>query len=250
MLVIPAIDIRDGNCVMLQQGKIEDETIYSKDPVFMAKLWQMKGAKRLHVIDLDGAFSGMPQNFEIIKKIRKSVDIPMQVGGGIRSMKAIEMLFEEGINYVILGTVVVYNPDILRQSLEAFGDKIIVALDARDGKVAIGGWKDTTAVDAVELAQKMKAMKVAQILFTDINKDGMMAGPNLKALETMAQLSGVPVLASGGVTTLEDIEALKKLEPIGISGAIVGKALYTESIKLEEALKIAEKQDPISQLTK
>ncbi|MCX5778259.1 MAG: 1-(5-phosphoribosyl)-5-[(5-phosphoribosylamino)methylideneamino]imidazole-4-carboxamide isomerase [Elusimicrobia bacterium] len=240
MLIIPAIDIRDGNCVMLQQGKIEDETIYSKDPVFMAKLWQMKGARRLHVVDLDGAFSGMPRNLEIIKKIRAAVDIPMEVGGGIRSIKAVETLIDIGVNYIILGTVVVYNPAILRQALDAYGDKIIVALDARDGKVAIGGWKDTTAVDAVELAQKMKAMKVAQILFTDINKDGMMAGPNLSALKTMAEESGVPILASGGVTTLEDIVALKALEPAGISGAIIGKALYTESIKLDEAIKSAQ----------
>lgn len=242
MLIIPAIDIRDGNCVMLTKGKLEDETVYSKDPAFMAKLWQMKGARRMHVVDLDGAFSGLPRNLDVIKKIRESIDIPIQAGGGIRSMKTVDALFEAGVNYVILGTVVVYNPDILRQALDTYGEKIIVALDARDGKVAIGGWKDTTALDAVELARKMKELHVAQILFTDINKDGMMAGPNLPALKTMAEQGGVPVLASGGVSTIEDVSALKHLESSGVNGAIIGKALYTDAIKLEEAIKIAEKQ--------
>jgi phosphoribosylformimino-5-aminoimidazole carboxamide ribotide isomerase len=242
MLVIPAVDIRKGNCVMLKQGKIEDETVYSKDPAFIARLWQAKGARRLHVVDLDGAFNGFPQNFEVIKSIRAATEIPIEVGGGVRSLKTIETLMESGINYVIVGTLAVYNPDILRQAVEKYGARIIVAIDARDGKVAIGGWKDTTPIDAFELAGKMKEMGVEEIIYTDISKDGMLEGPNLPGLKTMASKSGLRVIASGGVTTLDDIKRIKALEHHGVLGAIVGKALYTEDMKLEEAVKIAEKE--------
>ncbi|MCX5782157.1 MAG: 1-(5-phosphoribosyl)-5-[(5-phosphoribosylamino)methylideneamino]imidazole-4-carboxamide isomerase [Elusimicrobia bacterium] len=239
MLIIPAIDIRGGNCVMLKQGKIEEETIYSKDPVFMAKLWQAKGAKRLHVVDLDGALGGKLQNFEIIKKIKEAVNIPVQVGGGLRSIESVDSLKEIGIDYVIMGTVAIYNPDILRKALEKYGDKIIVAVDARDGNVAIGGWKDTTSVTVNELLAKLKEMNVDQVLYTDIQKDGMLEGPNLKGLKNVAGF-GIKVIASGGVTNLEDVKNIKKLEKEGVIGAVVGKALYTENLKLEEAIQIAE----------
>ncbi len=239
MLIIPAIDIRGGNCVMLKQGKIEEETIYSKDPVFMAKLWQAKGAKRLHVVDLDGALGGKLQNFEIIKKIREAVDIPVQVGGGLRSVESVDSLKEIGIDYAILGTVAIYNPDILRKSLEKYGDKIIVAVDAREDNVAIGGWKDTTSVTVSELLAKLKEMNVDQVLYTDIQKDGMLEGPNLKGLKNVAGF-GIKVIASGGVTNLEDVKNIKKLEKEGVIGAVVGKAIYTENLKLEEAVQIAE----------
>jgi phosphoribosylformimino-5-aminoimidazole carboxamide ribotide isomerase len=242
MLVIPAVDIRQGNCVMLKQGKIEDETVYSKDPAFIARLWQAKGARRIHVVDLDGAFNGMPQNLEVIKNIRATVDIPMEVGGGVRSLKTIDSLIEIGANYVIVGTLAVYNPDIIRQAVEKHGSRIIVAIDARDGKVAIGGWKDTTPVDALELTQKMREMGVEEIIYTDITKDGMLEGPNLEGLKAIASKSGMKVIASGGVTTLEDIKNVKALEANGVVGAIVGKALYTEDMKLEDAIKIAEKE--------
>jgi phosphoribosylformimino-5-aminoimidazole carboxamide ribotide isomerase len=242
MLVIPAVDIRQGNCVMLKQGKIEDETVYSKDPAFIARLWQAKGARRIHVVDLDGAFNGMPQNLEVIKNIRATVDVPMEVGGGVRSLKTIDSLIEIGANYVIVGTLAVYNPDIIRQAVEKHGSRIIVAIDARDGKVAIGGWKDTTPVDALELTQKMREMGVEEIIYTDITKDGMLEGPNLEGLKAIASKSGMKVIASGGVTTLADIKNVKALEANGVVGAIVGKALYTEDMKLEDAIKIAEKE--------
>lgn len=241
MLILPAVDIRAGNCVMLKQGKIEDETVYSKDPAFMAKHWQMKGAKRVHVVDLDGAFQGMPKNFEIIKKIRAAVDVPLQVGGGVRNMKTIDALFDAGVNYVIVGTLAIYNPVILREALAKYGEKIIVAIDARDNKVAIGGWKDTTSIDAVELTAKMSEMGVQEIIYTDIGKDGMLQGPNLEGLKKIASAGKMRVIASGGVTNLDDITHLKALEPMGVSGIIVGKALYTEDMKIEEAIRIAEK---------
>jgi len=239
MLIIPAIDIRGGNCVMLKQGKIEEETIYSKDPVFIAKLWQAKGAKRLHVVDLDGALGGRPQNIEITKKIKEAVGIPIQVGGGIRNIEAVDSLFDAGINYVILGTVAIYNPDVVRAALEKYGEKIIVAVDARDDKVAIGGWKDTTSISANELIKKLKEMGVSEILCTDIQKDGMLQGPNLKGLREIAKL-GIKVIASGGVSTIDDVRKIKELEKEGVIGAVIGKALYTEDIKLEEAIKAAE----------
>lgn len=241
MLVIPAIDIRGGNCVMLTQGKIEAETVYSKDPAFIAKLWQAKGAKRLHVVDLDGAFHGSPQNIEVLKKIREAVEIPIECGGGVRNLKTIDSLFELGMNYVIIGTLAIYNPEALRQAVEKYGEKIIVAIDANDGKVAIGGWKDVTTIDAYELAQKLKDIGIKEMIYTDIKKDGTLEGPNLEGLKEMAVRSKIDVIASGGVSNLTDIANVKKLEKSGVSGVIIGKALYADSIKLEEAIKIAEK---------
>jgi phosphoribosylformimino-5-aminoimidazole carboxamide ribotide isomerase len=238
MLIIPAIDIRAGNCVMLTQGKIEEETIYSKDPVFIAKLWQAKGAKRLHVIDLDGAFQGGPKNIEIIKKIRENVSIPIQAGGGIRNLKAVESLINMGINYVILGTIAIYNPDLLKEAVNKYGDKVIAALDARGDKVAIGGWKETTTVELNELAKKMKNAGIKEIIYTDINRDGMLKGLNLPGIKDVAKKSKLKIIASGGVSDIEDIRKVKEIESAGVSGVIIGKALYTEAIKLEDALKL------------
>ena len=244
MIIIPAIDIRGGNCVRLSQGKLDAETVYSKDPAFIAKLWQAKGGARLHVVDLDGAFQGSTQNIEVLKKIREGVDIPIEFGGGVRNLKTVTALFDMGIDYVILGTVAVYNPDIVRQALDQYGDKIIVGVDARDMKVAIGGWKETTAVDAKELASKLKQMGVAEIIYTDIKKDGMLQGPNIEALQDIARSSGLKVIASGGVSNIEDIKKLKAIEKDGVMGAIIGRALYTEGIKLEDAIKIANNEQP------
>lgn len=238
MLIIPAIDVRGGNCVMLTQGRIEAETIYSRDPVFIAKLFQAKGAKRLHVVDLDGAFQGLPQNMEIVKNIRASVDIPIQFGGGVRSLKTIDALIELGINYVIVGTLAIYNPDVVRHAIEKYGPRIIAAVDVRNDKVAIGGWKETTPVGASDLTAKLKEMGFAEIIFTDIKKDGTLEGPNLEGLKNVAQKSGLKVIASGGVSNLADIRNLKELEEIGVTGIIIGKALYSEDIKLEEAIKL------------
>jgi phosphoribosylformimino-5-aminoimidazole carboxamide ribotide isomerase len=241
MLIIPAIDIRGGNCVMLTQGKLEAETVYSKDPAFMAKIWQARGAKRLHVVDLDGAFSGSLQNLEIIRKIRATVEVPVECGGGVRSMKTIDTLIDAGMDYVIIGTLAIYNPEVLRQAVDKYGAKIIVAVDVQDGKVAIGGWKEITQVDAVGLARKLKGMGISEMIFTDIRKDGTMQGPNIEGLRQLAVESAINVIASGGVSKLEDISNIKLLEKDGVSGVIIGKALYTDDVKLEDAIKIAEK---------
>ena len=242
MIIIPAVDIRQGNCVMLQQGKIADETIYSKDPVFMAKLWKAKGAERLHVVDLDGSFSGNQTNYEIIGNICLTVDIPVQVGGGIRNMKRIDEIFTLGASYVILGTVAIYNPNIVRQAIEKYGsDKIIVAVDIYEDKVAIGGWKEITPVTTGEMIDKLKDMGVKEIIFTDISKDGMLKGPNIEMLKKIAKISNMNVIASGGVTTIDDVKKIAKLEKNGVIGAIVGKALYTEDFILEDALRAINK---------
>ena len=243
MIVIPAVDIRQGNCVMLKQGKIADETIYSKDPVFMAKLWKAKGAERLHVVDLDGSFSGNQSNNQIIGNICLSVDIPVEVGGGIRNMKRIDDIFTLGASYAILGTVAIYNSDIVRQAIEKYGsDRIIVALDVYEGKIAIGGWKEITPVTTEEMIEKLKNMGVSEIIYTDIAKDGMLKGPNIDGLKKVAKASKMNVIASGGVTTVEDVQKIAKLEKYGVKGAIVGKALYTEDFKLEEAIRVLNKK--------
>ncbi|OGS09242.1 MAG: 1-(5-phosphoribosyl)-5-[(5-phosphoribosylamino)methylideneamino]imidazole-4-carboxamide isomerase [Elusimicrobia bacterium RIFOXYA1_FULL_47_7] len=241
MLIIPAIDIRAGNCVMLKQGKIDAETVYSKDPVFMAKLWQAKGASRLHVVDLDGAFGGSPQNLEIIKRIRAGISIPIQLGGGVRSLNTIDTLFDIGIDRIIVGTLAIYNPDIIRQAIEKHGRKLIVAVDVVDNKVAIGGWKETTSVEATDLAVKLKDMGIEEILSTDVKKDGMMEGPNIEGLRLIAKAARIGVIASGGISSLDDIRKLKEYEKEGIMGAVIGKALYPDAIKLEEAIKIGGK---------
>ncbi len=243
MLIIPAVDIRQGNCVMLQQGRIADETIYSKDPVFMAKLWKAKGAERLHVVDLDGSFSGNQSNNTIIGNICLSVDMPVQIGGGIRSIKRIDEIFMLGASYAILGTVAIYNPDVVRQAIDKYGaDKIIVAVDILEDKVAIGGWKEITPVTASEMIDKLKDMGVKEIIYTDISKDGMLKGPNIDGLKKIAKSSKMNVIASGGVTTIEDVKKIAKLEKDGVIGAIVGKALYTEDFKLEEAIRALNKK--------
>lgn len=243
MIIIPAVDIRQGNCVMLKQGKIADETIYSKDPVFMAKLWKAKGAERLHVVDLDGSFSGNQTNYQIISNICLSLDIPVEVGGGIRNMKRIDDIFTLGASYAILGTVAIYNPDIVRQAIEKYGpEKIIVALDVYEGKVAIGGWKEITPVSTEEMIEKLKDMGVQEIIYTDISKDGMLKGPNVDGLKRIAKASKMNIIASGGVTTIDDVKKIAKLEKYGVKGAIVGKALYTEDFKLEEAIRAINKK--------
>jgi phosphoribosylformimino-5-aminoimidazole carboxamide ribotide isomerase len=243
MIVIPAIDIRQGNSVRLKQGKIEAETVHSTDPVFIAKLWKAKGAQRIHVVDLDGAFNGTSQNGAIIKKICESVDIPVEVGGGIRDMKRVDEVFKWGAAYAILGTVAVYNPEILRQAVKKYGpEKIIVAVDAKDGKVAIGGWKDITPVDTAELTEKLKECGVEEILYTDISRDGMLTGPDFDGLKKLSE-SGMRIIASGGVKTIDDIIKLREYEKGGVFAAVVGSALYTDDFKLEDAVKMMENLD-------
>jgi phosphoribosylformimino-5-aminoimidazole carboxamide ribotide isomerase len=237
VIIIPAIDIRQGNSVRLKQGKIDEETIYSKYPVFIAKLWKSKGAKRLHVVDLDGAFSGTSINKDIIKNICAAVDIPVEVGGGIRSMDKIKEVFDIGATYVILGTIAFNNPEIVKKAIDKYGsEKIIAAVDAKDGKVAISGWKDITPIEVSELVNKLKEIGVQEILHTDISRDGMFTGPDFAGLKKLSE-SGMRIIASGGVKTIDDLVKLKKYEKFGVFAAIVGSALYTDDFKLENAIE-------------
>ena len=242
MQIIPAVDLRNGQCVRLTQGRMEEETVFSKDPCFMANLWQVKGAKRLHVVDLDGAFTGVMQNLKVIKEIRKKISIPMQVGGGIRDFKTIKKVLSMGVDKVILGTVTISNPDLVKKSVAEFGEKTIVSIDSQDGKVAIGGWKDITAQLAFSLAEQLIRVGVSEIIFTDVSKDGTLEGPNIKAIKkTLQKLkTNVSIIIAGGMAELEDVRKIKKLEELGVTGVIIGKALYTENINIEEAIKIAE----------
>ncbi|MFH1540730.1 MAG: 1-(5-phosphoribosyl)-5-[(5-phosphoribosylamino)methylideneamino]imidazole-4-carboxamide isomerase [Elusimicrobiota bacterium] len=237
MLIIPAIDIRNGNCVRLTQGKFEAETIYSKDPVFVAKMFQSQGAKRIHIIDLDGAFTGTPQNFTVLKKIRETVSIELEFGGGIRKIETIEKIANIGIDKIILGTVAVVDAEIVKEAVKKYKDKIMLAIDVTDEKVAIDGWKETTKYDALEFAKNMADIGIKEIIATDIEKDGMMEGPNIDSIKKLCQ-SGLSVIASGGVSTIEDVKKIVTLERYGVIGMIIGKAIYTNSIKLEDAISI------------
>ncbi|WP_066637137.1 1-(5-phosphoribosyl)-5-[(5-phosphoribosylamino)methylideneamino]imidazole-4-carboxamide isomerase [Desulfolucanica intricata] len=240
MLIIPAIDLREGRCVRLVEGRLDRETVYSDDPVAMARSWQEQGARWLHVVDLDGAFAGVPKNLEVIKKIVAAVDIPVQVGGGIRNVEAIETLFNIGVTRVILGTVAIQKPELVKEVCSKFDEGIIVGIDGRNGKVAIEGWGVTVEKTTLELALEMKSFGVKRVLFTDIRRDGTLRGPNLEATGELARRSGLKVIASGGVSSLEDLRALKKLEADGVESAIMGKALYAGTVKLKDALMIAE----------
>jgi phosphoribosylformimino-5-aminoimidazole carboxamide ribotide isomerase len=239
MEIIPAVDIRGGRCVRLIQGDFKRETVFSQDPVEMAKHWASKGAHRIHVVDLDGAKTGMAQNKDIIAEIVKALDIPVQLGGGVRSIEAAQEMIDLGIDRVIIGTSAILNKDLAASIFERFGDRAILGIDAKDGMVAIHGWQETTERKAIEVAQEMEALGVRRIIHTDISTDGMLKGVNISAMERMARAVNIPVIASGGVTSLNDISNLRKLEPIGIEGAIIGKVLYTHLFELEQAIKIA-----------
>mgnify|MGYP001121914484 CR=1 FL=1 len=241
MLVIPAIDIRGGNCVRLVQGRLEEETIFSKEPVFVAKLWQAQGAERIHIVDLDGAFSGVIQNLELIMEIVKSINVPVEVGGGIRDMETIKRVLSGGVAKVVLGTSAIYDTSTVKKALRKFGDKIVISIDSLGGKVAIGGWKEITAVRSTILAKRLEGMGVKEIIFTDIKRDGMLKGPNVKGIKAFAGKVGIPVIACGGISTLDDVKRIKELEKYGVSGMIIGKALYIGDIKLQEAIEIAKR---------
>jgi phosphoribosylformimino-5-aminoimidazole carboxamide ribotide isomerase len=237
MLVIPAIDLKGGLCVRLLQGKKEDSTVYSDDPVATALKWEGMGARLLHVVDLDGAFTGDQQNFESIVRIRRAVGMDIEVGGGIRTMARIDHLLSEGINRVILGTVAVENPELVRTACARYPGRIIVGIDARDGAVAVKGWVEVTPFDAGDLALRMQKLGAAGIIYTDIATDGMLTGPNIGAVEAMVRGLHIPVIASGGVSSLEDIRRLAAIP--GLWGAITGKALYAGALDLQEAIRIA-----------
>ncbi len=240
MLIIPAIDLRKGRCVRLIRGDIRDETVYSEEPVSMAKLWQLKGAKWLHVVDLDGAIEGEPKNLKHVFGIAKALKIPVQFGGGVRDFETLENVLEHGVRRVILGTSAAQDEKFLRKALDAYGDRVVVGVDTRDGLVALKGWKETSKLKAVDFARHMQAMGVKTIIHTDIKKDGMLIGPNVKEVRAMAHALKIDVIASGGVTSLRDIARLRALESRRLVGAIVGKALYSGALDLKTAIQAAE----------
>ncbi|MEW6423461.1 MAG: 1-(5-phosphoribosyl)-5-[(5-phosphoribosylamino)methylideneamino]imidazole-4-carboxamide isomerase [Bacillota bacterium] len=243
MMIIPAIDLREGKCVRLTEGRPDRETVYSNDPVAMANLWEAEGARFLHVVDLDGAFAGKPKNLDIIKKIIATVRISVQVGGGIRDMGIIKELLESGAKRVILGTVAIINPDLVADACARYGEAILVGIDAKEGKVAIEGWGVTAEKDALELAKEMKNLGVKRVVFTDVGRDGTLKGPNLTAIREIAGTAGVKIIAAGGISTADDLLSLLKLEPFGVEAVIVGKALYAGTITLKEALRISKQEE-------
>jgi phosphoribosylformimino-5-aminoimidazole carboxamide ribotide isomerase len=241
MLLIPAIDLKDGHCVRLKQGDMDQATTFSEDPAAMAKTWLDRGARRLHLVDLNGAFAGKPQNFTAIRSILKAVGdvIPVQLGGGIRDLDTIERYLDDGIAYVIIGTAAVKNPGFLHEACDAFPGHIMVGLDAKDGKVATDGWSKLTGHDVVDLAKRFQDYGVEAVIYTDIGRDGMMTGVNIEATVRLAQALVVPVIASGGLNSLDDIRKLCDVENEGITGCIAGRAIYEGRLDFAQALKAA-----------
>ena len=235
MLLIPAIDLKNGRCVRLLQGEADAETVYSNDPASMARSFEDAGAKRLHLVDLDGAFQGKGANIASIRSILKNISIPVQLGGGLRNSENIEQMFELGVSSVIVGTMAVKNPDVLEEVIQRFsGEKVILGIDTRDRKVSIEGWQEGTEIDDVEFALHWKKRGIQRIVFTDIARDGMLSGPNLETLGDFARRSGLKIVASGGVSSMEDLELLKTLEEDGVDQVISGKAVYEGKLDLKE----------------
>jgi len=239
MIIIPAVDIRKGRCVRLFQGRMDKETVFSDNPAAMAKRWEDEGAEIIHVIDLDGAIKKSPQNLNSISKIIDSVNSHIQVGGGIRDKKTAGLLLDLGAERVIIGTEAIKNPNFVKDACKAFPGRIIVGIDARNGFVAIEGWTKTTKTKAVDLAKQFEDCGVAVINFTDIHRDGMQTGPNIDETRLLAEAVSIPVVASGGVSTIEDIKNLLPLKEVGVVGIITGRALYSGSLNLKEAIEIA-----------
>lgn len=237
MLVIPAIDLRKGRCVRLYQGDPEKETVYGDNPVGIARQWEQLGAKMLHLVDLDGAFTGLSQNAKVISSIGEKVHIPLQLGGGIRSREAVEKAISLGISRVIIGTMVIEEPGLARDLVRDFGENILVGIDAREGKVAVKGWTESSAVETAELASRVEQWGVKEIIYTDIQKDGTMQGPSLEGLEEIISKTSLQIIVSGGVSSKEDLVSLK---PYGnrVKGVIIGKALYTNQLTLPDAMAV------------
>ncbi|HKX19203.1 MAG TPA: 1-(5-phosphoribosyl)-5-[(5-phosphoribosylamino)methylideneamino]imidazole-4-carboxamide isomerase [bacterium] len=239
MLVLPAVDVRGGRAVRLIQGERHRERVYDDDPVAAARRWTAAGAGWLHVVDLDGAFAGSPGNPDAVGRILAAVDVPVQVGGGVRDLATIERLLEAGAARVILGTAAVSAPDLLRAACARFGEHIAAAIDVRDGRVVTDGWTAATPVTAVEAATRVVDAGVRRIVYTDTRRDGMLGGPDLASLEPLLAAAAVPVIVAGGVTSADDVRRLRRLEPAGIEGAIVGRALYEGSVRLRDLLAAA-----------
>ena len=241
MLIIPAIDLKDGQCVRLRQGLMDDSTVFSDDPVAMAVRWVEAGCRRLHLVDLNGAFAGEPVNGSVVTAIAAAYpDLPIQIGGGIRTLKTIEHYINAGVSYVIIGTKAVKEPEFVAEACAAFPGKVIVGLDARDGLVATDGWAEVSEVRATDLARRFESDGVAAIVYTDIARDGMMQGVNVEATVAMAQASSIPVIASGGITDIQDIRALMNVAHTGICGAITGRAIYEGTLDVADAQRLCD----------
>lgn len=241
MLIIPAIDLKDGQCVRLRQGAMEDSTVFSDNPVATAGRWVAAGCRRLHLVDLNGAFAGTPVNGDAVTAIVKAYsELPVQIGGGIRDLETIEHYIRAGVSYVILGTAAVKRPVFVREACAAFPGRVIVGLDARDGRVATDGWAEVSALMATDLAKRFEADGVSAIVYTDIARDGMMQGVNVEATLAMARASSIPVIASGGITNLDDIRALAAVAHEGIQGAITGRAIYEGTLDVAEAQRLCD----------
>ena len=239
MIIYPAIDIRGGRCVRLTEGRFDAETVFADDPAEMALKWAGLGAEFLHLVDLDGALAGEGKNVPVIERILQSVSIPVQLGGGIRNLETIEKLLSLGVTRLILGSAAVKNPQLVEEACKKYPGHIAVGIDAKNGDVAIEGWGQGSGVAATELAKKMAAYGVETIIYTDISRDGMLSGVNVEATAALARACGVPIIASGGVASIEDIRRVKAVEADGVQGCIIGKAIYTGAVDLKEALALA-----------
>ena len=236
MILIPAIDLKQGQCVRLRQGRMEDSTVFSDDPVAMAGKWVSQGCKRLHLVDLDGAFEGEPVNADVIEEISAAFpDVPIQIGGGIRTVETVEAYLEAGVSYVIIGTQAVKRPEFVTELCSEFPGSVIVGIDAKDGMVAVQGWAEDSDQSAENLARRFEDQGVSAIVYTDISRDGMMQGVNVQATKQLAESVNIPVIASGGVTDMEDIKKLNLVKDSGIEGVVIGRALYERTISLAEA---------------
>jgi phosphoribosylformimino-5-aminoimidazole carboxamide ribotide isomerase len=242
MLLIPAIDLKDGQCVRLKQGDMDQTTVFGEDPAAVARGWVNKGARRVHLVDLNGAFAGKPKNEAAIRKILKDVgsEVDVQLGGGIRDLDTIERYLDAGLRYVIIGTAAVKNPGFLQDACTAFGGHIIVGLDAKDGKVATDGWSKLTGHEVIDLGKKFEDYGVESIIYTDIGRDGMLSGINIEATVKLAQALSIPVIASGGLSNLEDIRQLCEVEDEGVEGVICGRSIYTGDLDFEAGQRLAD----------
>jgi phosphoribosylformimino-5-aminoimidazole carboxamide ribotide isomerase len=242
VIIIPAVDLKDGRCVRLSQGRMDQESVYSEDPVQMARHWESKGAERLHVVDLNGAVVGRPFHKSLIKEITQSIHIPVEVGGGIRDLETIDSYLSSGVRWVVLGTAAFRNRHLIEEACHRFPERVILSIDAKGGRVAIQGWNEVIPLEAVDMVRQFEGMGLSAIIFTDIERDGMETGLNWEATKALAQTTSIPVIASGGVSRIEEIENLMELKPNGIIGVIVGRALYTGRIDLEEAMRRFERR--------
>lgn len=239
MIIYPAVDILDGRCVRLRQGRYDEVTNYDDDPVAAALNWEAEGAQFMHVVDLNGAADGVPKNIKVIEKIASALRIPIQVGGGVRDLPTLEILFELGISRIVLGTSLIVSPQFIEEACLLYGDRLVAGLDAHEGKIAISGWTQRTERGVIGVAKELEGLGISRIIFTDIAVDGTQSGLNLEAIESLAKEVMIPIIASGGVAALEDIERLKAYEALGIDGVIIGRALYENAFTLPQAIAAA-----------